>query len=93
MQELFLPVLHSFENDNVFTGSYGDLRFKITPSINMLNSKEVDFANSSMQAEIWFGQFCYEKSTVADQKVFALSAQGRDELRDWLLSHAEQSEK
>ena len=31
MEELFLPVLHSFENNNVFTGSYGALRFKIKP--------------------------------------------------------------
>ena len=33
MEELFLPVLHSFENNNVFTGSYGALRFKVTPAI------------------------------------------------------------
>ena len=35
MEEIFLPVLHSFENNNVFTGSYGALRFKVTPAITM----------------------------------------------------------
>ena len=40
MEELFLPVLHSFENNNVFTGSYGALRFKVTPAITMKNPKE-----------------------------------------------------
>ena len=48
MEELFLPVLHSFENNNVFTGSYGALRFKVTPAITMKNPKEVDMEASSM---------------------------------------------
>ena len=29
MEPLFLPVLHSFENNNIFTGSYGALRFRV----------------------------------------------------------------
>lgn len=89
MQELFLPVLHSFENNNVFTGSYGELRFKITPSITMATPKEVDFEQSSMQAEVWYGQFCYEKSTVEDLAVFPLSIEGRQQMYDWLIGHAE----
>ncbi|MFR5761487.1 MAG: hypothetical protein ACLUFI_07730 [Oscillospiraceae bacterium] len=36
MEPLFLPVLHSFENNNIFTGSFGALRFRVTPSIVML---------------------------------------------------------
>ena len=51
MEELFLPVLHSFENNNVFTGSYGALRFKVTPAITMKNPKEVDMEASSMLCE------------------------------------------
>ena len=50
MEPLFLPVLHSFENNNIFTGSFGALRFRVTPSIVMLNQKEVNFDESSMNA-------------------------------------------
>ena len=55
MEELFLPVLHSFENNNVFTGSYGMLRFKVTPQITMKTPKEVDMEQSSMRCEFWHG--------------------------------------
>ena len=52
MEPLFLPVLHSFENNNIFTGSYGKLRFRVTPNIVMLTQKEVNFDESSMNASI-----------------------------------------
>ena len=53
MEPLFLPVLHSFENNNIFTGSYGKLRFRVTPNIVMLTQKEVNFDESSMKCECW----------------------------------------
>lgn len=62
MEPLFLPVLHSFENNNIFTGSFGALRFRVTPSIVMLNQKEVNFDESSMKCECWHGEYCYEKA-------------------------------
>ena len=43
MEPLFLPVLHSFENNTIFTGSSGRLRFRVTPNIVMLTQKEVNF--------------------------------------------------
>ncbi|MGN0979627.1 MAG: hypothetical protein ACI4PT_04780 [Candidatus Avoscillospira sp.] len=88
MEPLFLPTLHTFENDNIFTGSWGELRFKITPSITMKNPKEVDNAASSMKAEYWHGPFCYEKSEIEDAKVFPLTEEGREEMRSWLVEHA-----
>ena len=69
MEELFLPVLHSFENGNVFTGSLGLLRFKITPQITMKTPKEVDFEASSIRAEYWHGLCCYEKSQIEGEAV------------------------
>ena len=84
MEELFLPVLHSFENNNVFTGSLGLLRFKITPQITMKTPKEVDFAASSIRAEYWHGLCCYEKSQIEGEAVFSLSEEGRAQLRSWL---------
>ena len=67
MEPLFLPVLHSFENNNIFTGSYGALRFRVTPSIVMLTQKEVNFDESSMKCECWHGENCYEKSEMEDE--------------------------
>ena len=87
MEELFLPTLHTFENDNVFTGSYGALRFKITPQIVNLRPKEVDFEKSTMQAEYWHGPFCYEKSEIEGEEVFPLSDAGRQAMLGFLLEH------
>ena len=84
MEEIFLPTLHSFENGNVFTGSLGLLRFKITPQITMKTPKEVDFEASSIRAEYWHGLCCYEKSQIEGEAVFPLSEEGRAQLRSWL---------
>ena len=40
--EIFLPTLHTFENNNIFTGSCGLLRFRIAPTVVMATPKEVD---------------------------------------------------
>ena len=80
MAEIYIPTLHTFAMNNVFTGSCGNLRFKITPKVTKKNSKEVDFDASSMDVEIWHGLFCYEKSEIEDSKNFPMSDQGRSEL-------------
>ena len=77
MEPLFLPVLHSFENNNIFTGSFGALRFRVTPSID----------ESTMKCECWHGEYCYEKSQMEDEKVFLLSEPARQEMYDWLMAH------
>ncbi|MBP3633013.1 MAG: hypothetical protein J6J43_00370 [Oscillospiraceae bacterium] len=88
MQELFIPTLHTFENENIFTGSYNGLRFKITPQVVMLpGDKEVNFEESSMKAEYWHGLFCYEKSEIEEERIFPLSPEGREEMKQWLLEH------
>lgn len=87
MKELFLPTLHTFENNNMFTGSWGDLRFRITPSITMKNPKEVDMEASSMKAEYWHGPYRYEKSEIEAEQVFPLSDQGRQDMLEWLVAH------
>lgn len=84
MEDLYMPTLHTFENNNVFTGSWGLLRFKITPSITMKTPKEVDMEASSMKAELWHGLYCYEKSEIEEEKVFPLSVQGREDMIAWL---------
>ena len=88
MEDLFIPTLHTFENNNVFTGSWGMLRFKITPAITMKTPKEVDMEASSMKAEYWHGVFCYEKSEIEAEQVFPLSEEGREAMYNWLKEHA-----
>lgn len=83
MKELYLPTLHSFAMNNIFTGSLGLLRFRIVPTIAM-NGKEVDTENSSMTAMYWHGIFCFEKSEMEGQCVFPLTEEGRAEMKAWL---------
>lgn len=88
MEELFIPTLHTFENNNVFTGSWGQLRFKITPEIAMRTPKEVDMEASSMKAEYWHGLYRYERSQIEGERIFSLSPEGREEMLLWLKEHA-----
>ena len=64
MAELFLPTLHTFAMNNIFTGSKGLFRFRAEPKVVMANPKEVDFAQSAIHVEYWHGLYCYEKSTM-----------------------------
>ena len=50
MADIFLPTLHTFAMNNVFTGSCGLLRFKIVPNVvkSETNPKEVDMEQSSI---------------------------------------------
>ena len=84
MAEIYLPTLHTFAMKNPFTGSSGLFRFKITPNVVMATAKEVDFEQSSIRAEFWHGLFCYEKSTVEEEKVFPMTEEGRLEMKAWL---------
>ena len=87
MQELYIPTLHTFAMNNIFTGSCGSFRFKIEPQVVKLTQKEVDFENSSIKAYIWHGPFCYEKSTMEGEATFPMSEEGREALKAWLESN------
>lgn len=87
MEEFFIPTLHTFAMKNIFTGSTGNFRFKITPNIQMKTPKEVDFESSSMMAEYWHGLYCYEKSTIEGQETFPLTEEGRSEMIKWLQNN------
>ena len=87
MAELFLPTLHTFAMNNIFTGSVGLFRFRAKPNVVMATPKEVDFEQSTIEVEFWHGLFCYEKSTMEGSKSFPLTEEGRQALYDWLLSN------
>jgi len=86
MEELFLPTLHTFAMKNLFTGSYGMLRFRVVPNVVMATPKEVDFDQSSMDVEYWHGLYCYEKSEMEGKETFPMTEEGRQDMIRWLES-------
>ena len=86
MAELFLPTLHTFAMNNIFTGSLGLLRFRAVPNVVMANAKEVDFAQSSIFVEYWHGLYCYEKSEMQGSETFPMTEEGRTAMLQWLES-------
>lgn len=82
--DIFIPTLHTFAMNNIFTGSWKELRFRIKPDVKMLNPKEVDMENSSIFAEYWHGPFCYEKSQMEGENTFPMSEEGRLAMKAWL---------
>ena len=40
MSQLFLPTLHTFAMNNIFTGSHGNFRFRIQPKIVKKENKK-----------------------------------------------------
>ena len=84
MMELFIPTLHTFAMNNIFTGSMGLFRFRAEPQVVMATPKEVDFNQSTIRCEYWHGLFCYEKSTMEGERIFPLTEEGRLEMKKWL---------
>ena len=84
MDKLFIPTLHSFAMNNIFTGSCGDFRFRVKPTVVKLNPKEVNFQESSIFVQFWHGPFCYEKSTMEGEQTFPMSEEGRMAMKQWL---------
>lgn len=87
MSELFLPTLHTFAMNNIFTGSCGAFRFRAKPNVVMATAKEVDFEQSTIVAEYWHGPFCYEKSTMEAERSFPMTETGREEMLQWLIAN------
>ena len=87
MADIFLPTLHTFAMGNTFTGSCGALRFKIVPQVEKLTPKEVDMEKSTIVAEIWHGEKCYELSQIEEKETFPMSEEGRAALKNWLESN------
>ena len=83
MDKLFIPTLHTFAMNNVFTGSCGEFRFRVEPKVEK-NGKEVVFENSSIHAEFWHGPFCYEKSEMEGKADFPMSDEGLAAMKHWL---------
>ncbi len=86
MEKIYLPTLHTFAMKNVFTGSCGELRFRVAPNVVMKTAKEVDMEASTITAEFWHGPYCYQLSQMEGSKTFPMSEEGREEMQRWLES-------
>ena len=86
MAEIFIPTLHTFAMNNIFTGSSGMFRFRAEPKVVMATAKEVDFQQSTIHVEYWHGLFCYEKSQMEGEETFPLTEEGRAAMIAWLES-------
>ena len=84
MDKLFIPTLHTFAMNNIFTGSCGLFRLRAVPNVVMKTPKEVDFDSSTIEVEFWHGQFCYEKSQMEAKESFPLTEEGRMAMQRWL---------
>lgn len=91
MCEIYIPTLHTFAMNNAFTGSCGDLRFKLTPKVVMRNKKEVNMEESSIVGELWHGQLCYECSEIENEKTFPMEEESRQKIQQWLLDSKDKS--
>ena len=87
MAELFIPTLHAFAMNNIFTGSSGLFRFRAAPNVIMRTPKEVDMEKSSIHAEYLHGLYCYELSEMEGQADFPMSEEGRADMKAWLEKH------
>ena len=84
--KIFLPTLHTFAMKNPFTGSCGMFRYRVVPNVVMATPKEVDFGQSTIEAEYWHGLYCYEKSEMEGSETFPLTEEGRQTMLQWLES-------
>ena len=87
MPDIYLPTLHTFAMDNIFTGSLGAFRFRAAPNVVKATAKEVDFEQSTIKAEFWHGPFCYELSTMEGEQTFPMTEDGRSAMKIWLESN------
>ena len=86
MAELFIPTLHTFAMNNIFTGSSGLFRFRAVPKVVMKTPKEVDFEASTIEVAYWHGLFCFEKSEMEGESTFPMTEEGRVAMKAWLES-------
>ena len=74
MPGIYVPNYMSFNNDNIFIGSYQGLRFKLSPNV----------ADAEIRAEYWYGPLCYEKSTMDGVQLWPLTDEGIADMTTWL---------
>ncbi len=67
-----IPRIFYFESKNIFTGSRGDLNFRIVPD------------GETLTVSIWHGFICSELTEMEDTNTFPLSEEGHAQMLVWL---------
>lgn len=81
MQELYLPVLSHYENDNGWTGSQGNMNFEIERPVE-----------GKMRVVTWYGPFSRKYAREEAESSFDMTEGGIAAMRGWLLEQARQME-
>lgn len=76
-----IPRLFYFQSDNHFTGSRGDMDFRIDPD------------GEVMHVKAWHGLLCSELAAVEAQTDVPLSQEGFDQMLAWLTDFWEKGRK
>ncbi len=76
-----IPRPFYFESGNIFTGSRGNLNFKIIPK------------DSIFHVSIWHGFICSDLTEMEDSAEFPLSDEGFQNMLDWLETHYQNTEE
>lgn len=89
-----IPELLYFQNGGTFTGSVSntgekEFRYKLSPDKKASDEQNEQEPEKAIKAEVWYGPFCYEKSTVENESAFSMDEQGRSEAIDWLCRNYE----
>lgn len=90
-----IPELLYFQNGCVFTGSVGDaeekeFRYRLSPAEEADEKAEGNAPKQVILAEVWYGPFCYEKSTVSSSQKFPMDEEGREGTIAWLARNYEE---
>lgn len=67
-----IPRIFYFESGNIFTGSRGDLNFRIVPD------------SGNLTVSVWHGFICSELAETEAAETFSLSEEGHTAMLAWL---------
>lgn len=67
-----IPRIFYFESENIFTGSRGNLNFRIVP------------ADGNLTVSVWHGFICSELTEMEATETFPLSEEGHTAMLAWL---------
>lgn len=72
-----LPEIKYFQFKNCFAGSHGEFNYKVIPDGDLL------------AVFLWYGPYCLEKSEIAKQRSFPVTAEGLAEAESWIMEEFE----
>lgn len=80
-----IPELLYFENRNDFTGSVNnaarkEFRYRLSP---VFEKQEDGTEKRLIRAEVWYGPYCHDKSTIEAAADFPMEEKGRNAAIDW----------